>query len=383
MSLFLSDTCSDWSNNTNSPLSPTACTSSWSWSDDHEQNSLLLEERDLSMSPSIFSTRMSIPTTFSPSKRLWNPEELFSSCSSFSAESPSRKLQEFITVAPREHSNLMRTSTPRVKRSTLYEKVQMQRKRRRIDEGNRQALSQLDRSDHIEGVSDNTTSFRDTSKSSPSTSMNSSFGSWSLSDVLGLNGCVAKCASERHSLTEYEILAAHANFASKSSEQQRQWLFDYFTSNCPNDINGGKDPKSMKYVVSGKEVCLLLWLSILSVSSSRFYDVRKEFSEGKSRCNLKKCTRSRSPKSCQAIAWLTSYFERVGDKRPDKADAIYLPTCLTEKSIYVRMIDELHKGDKENAICFSQFNRLFNEEFPNVTIPKVCPYVIKYFFTLS
>ena len=67
---------------------------------------------------------------------------------------------------------------------------------------------------------------------------------------------------------------------------------------------------------------------------------------------------------------MTSFFDRIGDKRPDK-DGIYLPTCLTEKAIYDRMIEELCKGDREKAVCFSQFNKLFRTEFPNVTIPKV------------
>ena len=77
-----------------------------------------------------------------------------------------------------------------------------------------------------------------------------------------------------------------------------------------------------------------------------------------------------SGKSCQAIAWMTSFFDRIGDKHPDK-DGIYLPTCLTEKAIYDQMIEELCKGDCEKAVCFSQFNKLFRTKFPNVTIPEV------------
>lgn len=71
-------------------------------------------------------------------------------------------------------------------------------------------------------------------------------------------------------------------------------------------------------------------------------------------------------KSQKAIAWMESYFDRVGDKRPDK-HGIYLPTCLTEKAIYGNMVDELG----EEAVCFSQFNRIFRVNFPTVTIPKV------------
>ena len=117
-------------------------------------------------------------------------------------------------------------------------------------------------------------------------------------------------------------------------------------------------------------MCLPAWLAIIGISSSRFYEVRKEFLSGKSTCIAHKKIRSISAKSCQAIAWLSSFFERIGDKCPDK-DGILLPTCLTEKSIYSKMIEDLHKGDTEKAISFSQFNRLFRTEFSNVTIPKV------------
>ena len=69
----------------------------------------------------------------------------------------------------------------------------------------------------------------------------------------------------------------------------------------------------------------------------------------------------------QTISWMQNYFERIGDKRPDK-DGIYLPTCLTEKMIYANMSDEFNS---EDIICFSQFNKLFRNNFSHVSIPKV------------
>ena len=70
-------------------------------------------------------------------------------------------------------------------------------------------------------------------------------------------------------------------------------------------------------------------------------------------------------KTMKSVAWMASYFDRVGDKRPDK-DGIYLPTCLTERAIYARMADEI-----SDVVCFSQFNKIFRQKFPNVSIPKV------------
>ena len=194
---------------------------------------------------------------------------------------------------------------------------------------------------------------------------------WQLFSVMKLNGCAEACATNVHELSEFDILQAHARFCSKSSHQEkRQWLFDYCATHCPLTNFGEKDPSKMTFVLSGREVCQPLWLATLSVSSSRFYEIRKEFmSGGQSQLSTKK-GRSPSTKTLQAIAWMTSYFERIGDKRPDK-DGIYLPTCLTVKSMYGHMIESLYKDDEENAVCFSQFSNLYRTEFPNVSIPKV------------
>ena len=74
-----------------------------------------------------------------------------------------------------------------------------------------------------------------------------------------------------------------------------------------------------------------------------------------------------APKSMKIIEWMRSYFDRVGDKRPDK-DGIYLPTCLTERLMYNLMIKEVPQSA---VVCFSQFNKLYRKHFPHVSIPKV------------
>ena len=66
---------------------------------------------------------------------------------------------------------------------------------------------------------------------------------------------------------------------------------------------------------------------------------------------------------------MEQYFSRVGDKRPDKADSIYLPTCLTETKLYEIFVED--NGDASQCISRSQFNNLFRKDFKNVSIPKV------------
>lgn len=65
---------------------------------------------------------------------------------------------------------------------------------------------------------------------------------------------------------------AHSKFVSKEVSEQRMWLADYFATHC----HGEKDYRSMQYLC-GKVVYQSLWQAALSVSTSRFYDVRRDF----------------------------------------------------------------------------------------------------------
>lgn len=207
-------------------------------------------------------------------------------------------------------------------------------------------------------------------KFDPSNAVHTEEG-WQLTQVMNLTGCNAKCATAIHDLTDYDVLQAHATFSGKTVTQQWCWLLDYFETHCPNTSSGEKDVKNMHYQLSGRSVCQALWQAVLGISMSRFYAARKDFMAGNSRasCEQKK-SRSMTRKSMEAIAWMSSYFDRIGDKRPDK-DGIYLPTSLTEKAIFDIMLEDMG-GDSSSTVCFSQFNRIYRQHFPHVTIPKVC-----------
>ncbi|XP_065906896.1 uncharacterized protein [Dysidea avara] len=198
-------------------------------------------------------------------------------------------------------------------------------------------------------------------------------GIWNLSNVLNFNGCKEKCALKEHELTEYDALSYHCAFDSKTSVDQNEWLIQYFATHCPLTTDGLKDIKNIVYIVKGKIVCFKLWLEVLSVSMSRFYRLRRQFVEFGDTTNAVKQQRRRSlsPKTLEALTWMEHYFNKIGDKRPDK-DAILLPTCLTEKRIHEILLDQLYHGDESKGICLSQFNKLYRQEFKNVSIPKQC-----------
>lgn len=194
---------------------------------------------------------------------------------------------------------------------------------------------------------------------------------WKLLNVLQYSGCLSKCAKEVHDLNEYEILNAHSHVATLTNHDKNLWLLRYFFLQCPCDANGQKDFKRIHYVIQGKEVCFNLWLEILCFTEARYYRVRKDFLANDGANYTTRPIRSKQPKTMKAIAWMDAYFERVGDKRPDK-DWIYLPTCLTRGKIYEIMIDQLFEGDSSICISYPKFCKLYNEDFANVSIPKVC-----------
>lgn len=195
---------------------------------------------------------------------------------------------------------------------------------------------------------------------------------WRLSSVLNLDGCTQNCAITEHMLNEHSILSAHSQFSNKSMQEQNAWVIEYFNSHCPFDVNGMRDFKSLKYTIHGRQVCLTIWLEILSISHSRFYRLRADFVDHGGISLLSSQQKSPCIKTSKAVAWMRQYFERIGDKRPDK-EGIYLPTCLTRKRIYEIMTEEFLQveGPHAEIICMSQFDKLFNREFKEVTIPKV------------
>ena len=92
--------------------------------------------------------------------------------------------------------------------------------------------------------------------------------------VFSLNGCSNECAGKVHHLSETDIWVAHQRFAHLGNFQQRQWVLGYQHSNTSSEL------KETNFVISGKVACLSMWLSVLGLSRSRYYEVRKEFANG-------------------------------------------------------------------------------------------------------
>ena len=183
-------------------------------------------------------------------------------------------------------------------------------------------------------------------------------------NVFSLDGCSTKCAKAVHHLSETDIWITHQRFDALGSFQQRQWTLNYLHS------NSSLEEKETIFKVAGKGVCLPVWLATLGLSRTRYYEVRKAFASGvMSFEKILSPTTGRRPKSCRAVAWMQHYFEQVGDQMPNRM-AIHLPSFLNTTIIYSRMKEELEERGEE-VVCDTQFSRLWKEEFPQVSIPKV------------
>lgn len=155
-----------------------------------------------------------------------------------------------------------------------------------------------------------------------------------------LNGCSTACASKLHNLSEADIWVTSQHFKRLGSKQQRQWILDYLHLNTPQ-----ADKTATVHMLCGKTVCLQVWLAVLELSMSRYYEVRRLFLEGAHQIEGPANLKSHQTKSCEALAWMNSYFERM------KEDL---------------------QGRDVLAISQSQFYTLWKQQYSHVTIPKVC-----------
>jgi hypothetical protein len=116
------------------------------------------------------------------------------------------------------------------------------------------------------------------------------------------------------------------------------------------------------------QVCQIVWISTLEISSSYFYKIRKKFLTGS--ISLSPDTQ-RSPlqKTSEAIAWMNNYFDLIGDYLPHHM-AIHLPSGLTKVLVYQKMVTDFKERNKSNIIGQSNFFKIWERHFPNVKIPK-------------
>ena len=191
--------------------------------------------------------------------------------------------------------------------------------------------------------------------------------SWSPFHVHQMHGCSRQCCHNVHGVSALDILTYNAYFNQLPKPARRKWLLDYITTH--SSVSSEKLPE-ISFFVCGKAVCQVIWIATLGISSSFFYRIRQKAFSG-SISIVTEPQRSPLQKTSKAIAWIENYFALVGDKLPHRM-VIHLPSNLTKVGIYKKMCQDFaHRNEPTNIVSQSNFFKIWNENFPQVLIPKV------------
>ena len=193
-----------------------------------------------------------------------------------------------------------------------------------------------------------------------------------------MNGCAVKCCINVHKVNALDILSYHSYFEQLSREARQKWLIQYFNNQSSKN---GLGEVEINYYICGKEVCQPVWISTLGISVSTFYNARKKFLSG-SLVVVHDTQRSPRLRTNQAIAWMKNYFDLIGDKLPHRM-SVHLPSNLSKLAIYQRMTADFQKRRENIIISQSNFFRIWDENFPEVVIPKVRVFARECIMTLN
>ena len=186
-----------------------------------------------------------------------------------------------------------------------------------------------------------------------------------------MDGCASHCCQYIHHVSVIDILSYHNYFQQLNKEGKQRWLLEYFNT---HSFILNSSQMEVSFFVCGKQVCQPIWISTLGISSSNFYTIRKKFING-SLTIVKEAHRKPSQKTNEAVAWMTNYFDLVADRLPHRM-VVHLPSNLSKVGIYQRMIvDFKTRSQHRNIVSKSHFFKLWDDHFPQVTIPKVIIYL--------
>lgn len=168
-------------------------------------------------------------------------------------------------------------------------------------------------------------------------------------------------------LSPAEVCQARHHFSSKTPEEQRQYLLDCET------VSSVDSAQPQIFALFGKGLCKKGFALVLDCSTKRLDRVAALLREGVAKVSHRNVGQLRqTTKTTDAIAWMNSYFQMIGEHMPD-CDRIHLPSFLTKRDVYERMVAELRENglDEKEIISLSQFYSVWESQFASVLIPEV------------
>ena len=183
--------------------------------------------------------------------------------------------------------------------------------------------------------------------------------------------CSCNCISR---FSHHKIKELQYFFHSKSVSEQNQFLLNLFRLMS--------DDGSIQHMINGKEVCRKAYIKIFQMSEKRYKRIFKMFQQNlTAKVNRKPIIRKDSVKVSEAKAWMTRYFQRIGDSMPHM-EQIHLPHGLTKRDVYYMMKGQLLGQGLNTVMSLSHFYAVWELSFKNVIIPKVS-YMYSYIASYS
>lgn len=127
----------------------------------------------------------------------------------------------------------------------------------------------------------------------------------------------------------------------------------------------GQGKRQIKFTLSGREICQMSWCRIYGVPYSRLRHLLKSVSQGVMVAEHGNKSRRRSyTKSANAKAWMTKYFNLVGDKMLHNSQ-IHLPSWETQKDVYLRYTEDMTVQGipATEIVSLSMFYKIWADEF--------------------
>ncbi|XP_068753053.1 uncharacterized protein [Montipora capricornis] len=174
-----------------------------------------------------------------------------------------------------------------------------------------------------------------------------------------------KCCSEEclRNMELSEILICRKKYVMMSQMNQKQWILDYLWDHT----NRNRSLEGVVFIARGFKTCKEAWQAVYGISNKRLDEALKSIMNCVLTYDLENRFRGQRHKTNVSKAWMKLLFSRIGDKMPDSL-AINLPSYLDYRILYGWMKQDL---TGEEMICYSQFCRIMNSDFPDVSIPKV------------
>ena len=154
-------------------------------------------------------------------------------------------------------------------------------------------------------------------------------------------------------------------FQSMTISDQNQFLIGSF------QLMSSTGSNSIQHIIKGRVVCRKGYMKMFKISEKRYQRNLKLFQSNPTVKFTRKTVSHRdSVKVSEAKAWMTRYFNRIGDSMPHM-DQVHLPHGLAKRDVYYMMKGQLLEQGLETVMSLSHFYTIWEMSFKNVVIPKV------------